>query len=172
MTFVERDGQTARPAVEQKGLSLHLPIWAFRVQYILQWEDVQRESLARQVPLVEWVYVTGFELHNASYFGDPGLIFTERRVRLDPGPPTPLAGCTRGLEEAKAYVETHLLRIIDRRVDVTGLELSCSISAARLWGVPYADGGDVLQDGILGLKIPAAAVDEVAAMRQLLSEAG
>ena len=172
MTFVERDGQTARPAADLKGHTLHLPIWAFRVQSILQWEDAQRESLARQVPLVEWVYVTGFELHNASYFGDPGLIFTERRVRLETGPPAPLAGCTRGLEEAKAYVEPHLLTIIDRRVDVTGLELSCSISEARLWGVPFADGGDVLHDGILGLKIPAAAVDEVAALRQVLSEAG
>jgi hypothetical protein len=89
------------------------------VQYILRWGDPPRESLTRQVPPVEWVYVTGFELH----------------------------------------------------VDVTGLELSCAISDARLWGVPYADGGDELSDGILGLKIPAAAVEEVAAMRQLLLEA-
>lgn len=170
-TFVERDGQTARPGADLKGRSLHLPIWAFRVQYVLQWEDTRRAALARQLPSVEWVYVTGFELHNAFYFGDPGLIFTEKRMRLDPGPPAPLVGCNRSLEEAKAYGEPHLLTIIDRRVDVTGLELSCSISEARLWGVPYADDGDVLYDGILGLKIPAAAVDEVAAIRQLLPEA-
>ena len=169
-TFTERDGHTAQPAVEPKGRTLHLPIWAFQVHYVLQWNDAEREALARLIPKVEWVYVTGFELHNAFYFGDPGLIFTEKRVQLQPGSPSPLLGCTRSLEEAKAYVEPHLLAIIDRRVDVTGLELSCSIGEARLWGVPYSDGGDVLHDDILGLKIPAAAVDEVAAMRLLLAE--
>lgn len=170
-TFVERDGQTALPGAALKGRILHLPLWAFRVQYILQWEDPKRADMARLVPPVEWVYVTGFELHNAFYFGDPGLSFTEKRVRLNPGPPAPLLGCTRSLEEAKAHVEPHLLTIIDRRVDVTGLELSCSIGEVRLWGVPYADDGEVLTDGILGLRVPAAAVDEVAAMRQFLAEA-
>lgn len=169
-TFVEREGRTAVPAVEPTGRILHLPIWAFRVQYVLRWEDPEREALAGGIPPVDWVYVTGFELHNASYFGDPGLIFTEKRVLLEPGTPAPVLGCALGLEAAKAHVETQLLAIIDRRVDVTGLELSCSVGEVRLWGVPYFDGGDALHDGILGLKLPAAAVDEVAAMRIVLAE--
>ena len=169
-TFVEREGRTALPAVELTGRILHLPIWSFRVQYILRWSDPEREALARLIPPVEWVYVTGFELHNASYFGDPGLIFTEKRARLEPGPPAPVLGCALSLEAAKAYVEAHLLTIIDRRVDVTGLELGCSVGEVRLWGAPYFDDGDALHDGILGLKIPAAAVDEVAAMRLVLAE--
>ena len=169
-TFVEREGRTALPALELTGRILHLPIWSFRVQYILRWSDPEREALARLIPPVEWVYVTGFELHNASYFGDPGLIFTEKRVRLEPGPPAPVLGCALSLEAAKAYVEAHLLTIIDRRVDVTGLELGCSVGEVRLWGAPYFDDGDALHDGILGLKIPAAAVDEVAAMRLVLAE--
>ncbi len=163
--FVERQGAGARAALQSDRALLHLPVWAFRVQYATSWEDPEREALARQIPPVEWVYVTGFELHSASYFGDPGLIFTEKRIRLEAGSAASVIGCSRGLEEAKAYVEPHLLTIIDRRVDVTGLELGCAIGGAVLWGVPFFDEGDVLRDGILGWKIPAAAVDEVGAIR-------
>ena len=164
-TFVERRGFIARALAQADRPILHLPVWTFRVNYASHWEDPEREALARQVPRVEWVYVTGFELHNASYFGDPGQIFTQRIVRLEAGAPAPLVGCTRTLEEAKAYVEPHLLMIIDRRVDVTGLELSCAIGEVLLWGVPFFDEGDTLRDAILGLKIPAAAVDELGAIR-------
>lgn len=164
-TFIERRASIARPAVSGEDSILHLPVWAFRVEYACRWEDPARALLARQVPAVEWVYVTGFELHNASYFGDPGMIFTEKRIRLEPASPALVVGCARSLEEAKAYIEPHLLTVIDRRVDVTGLEVSCAIKGVVLWGIPYVDEGEALRDGILGLKVPAAAVDEVSAIR-------
>ncbi len=166
--FVERRGAIARADLQSESPVLHLPVWAFKVRYATSWEDSEREAMARLVPPVEWVYVTGFELHNASYFGDPGQIFTERRIQLNTGSPAVLVGCMRSFEEAKAYVEPHIVRIIDRRVDVTGMELSCTIGEAMLWGVPYFDEGAVLRDGILGLKIPAAAVDELGAIRALV----
>lgn len=166
--FVERQGCIARAALPADRPALCLPLWAFQVQYATSWQDPEREALARQVPPIAWVFVTAFELHNASYLGDPGQIFTERRVQLEAGPSAPLVGCTRSLEEAKAYVEPHILTIIDRRVDVTGMELSCSIGKAVLWGVPFVDEGKTLRDGILGLKIPAAAVDELGAIRSLV----
>ncbi len=165
--FVERRGSVAQAALRPEGAIVYLPLWAFRVSYAMHWEDRERDALARTLPVVEWVYVTAFELHNASYFGDPGQIFTEKRVRLEAGPPTRVVGCTRSLEEAKAYVEPHLLTIIDRRVDVTGLELSSAIGDVLLWGIPYIDEGDNLRDGILGLKIPSAALDEVGTIRAL-----
>ncbi len=165
--FLERQGLIAKAVLPSDQPPLYLPLWAFRVQYATTWEDPEREALARQVPALEWVYVTAFELHNASYFGDPGQIFTEKRMHLEAGPAASLVACTRSLEAAKAYVEPHILAIIDRRVDVTGMELSCAIGEVRLWGVPFFDQGDVLQDGILGLKIPASAVDEAGAIRAL-----
>jgi hypothetical protein len=166
--FVARQGATARAALSSDRPVLHLPLWVFRVQYATSWEEPERQALARQIPPVEWVYVTGFELHNASYFGDPGMIYTEKRLRLEPASPALVVGCTRSLEEAKAYVEPHLLTVIDRRVDVTGLEMSCAIKDVMLWGIPYFDEGDALRDGILGLRAPAAAVDEVGAIRACL----
>jgi len=48
---------------------------------------------------------------------------------------------------------------------VTGLELACTIGEAVLWGIPYCDEGEALPDGILGLRIPAAAVDEIGSFR-------
>ena len=166
--FVGRQGATARSALSSDRSVLHLPLWAFRVQYATSWKDPERQALARQIPPVEWVYVTASELHNASYFGDPGMIYTEKRVRLEPASPALVMGCTRSLEEAKAYVQPHLMTVIDRRVDVTGLEISCAIQDVMLWAIPYFDEGEVLRDGILGLKVPAAAVDEVGAIRAYL----
>ena len=166
--FVERRGSIARALLPSDRSPLYLPLWAFRVQYATSWEDPEREALGRQVPVIEWVYVTAFELHNASYFGDPGQIFTEKRVSLEAGPAGLVVGGTRSLEEAKAYVEPHILTVIDRRVDVTGMELSCAIGDAMLWGVPFLDEGALLRDGILGVKIPPAAVDELGAIRALV----
>jgi hypothetical protein len=168
--FVERQGSIARAVLPSDRPPLYLPLWAFGVHYATSWEDPEREALARQVPVLEWVYVTAFELHNASYFGDPGQIFTEKRVHLEagPAPAASMVACTRSLEGAKAYVEPHILTVIDRRVDVTGMEMSCVIGEAMLWGVPFLDEGDVLRDGILGVKIPPAAVDELAAIRALV----
>jgi len=168
--FVERLGSIARAALPSGYPVIHLPLWAFRVQYAMAWEDAEREARARQIPALEWVYVIAFELHNASYFGDPGQIFTERRVSLEAGSAASMVACTRSLEDAKAYVEPHILTVIDRRVDVTGMELSCAIGETRLWGVPFLDQGNMLQDGIFGLKIPAAAVDELGAVRALVEQ--
>lgn len=169
-TFVGRQGEKARAALPSRGATLYLPMWVFRVSSVSQWEDPDRAALPRHVPRIDWVYVTGFTLHNAFYFGDPGLIFTQKQVALEAEASTHpgglVLGCTRSLEEAKAYVQPHVLTIIDRRVDVTGLELSCSIDDAALWGIPFFDGGDMLWDGILGLKIPTAALDEMGAIRE------
>jgi len=170
--FVARQGATARATLSSDRPVLHLPLWAFHVQYATSWNNPERQTLARQIPPVEWVFVTGFELHNASYFGDPGMIYTEKRVRLEPATPALVVGCARSLEEAKAYVEPHLMAVIDRRVDVTGLEMSCTIQEVLLWGIPYFDEGETLRDGILGLKVPAAAVDEVGAIRACLGTTG
>ena len=128
----------------------------------------RRDQVAAAAPAwtaPEWVYVTAFALSNGFYFGDPGLIFTQKRVVLTPGDPAPVFGGTRGLEDAKVFVEPHLLSLLDRRQDVTGVELSCIIDEAVLWAIPYADDGIKLSDGILGLTLPGAALDEIGALR-------
>lgn len=167
--FVERPCHLAAASSGRAGAVLYLPVWAFRVRSTCRWKNPEREALARHIPPVERVYVTGFRLHNAFYFGDPGLIFTEKRVILEPIPEVPsgmtVAGCGRDLEEAKAYVEPHLLTIIDRRVDVTDMQMECVISDPVLWGVPFVDGGADLRDGVIDFRIPAAAVEAIEEVR-------
>ena len=165
--LLERRGSTARAVLELPGTCRHLPIWAVRVQTVSTWEDPEREASARHLPQADWVYVTAFDLHNPSYFGDPGLVFTQKQVKFESAATLPALGCTRSLEEAKAFVEPHLLTIIDRRVDVTGLTLSAVVEDVVLWGIPFADQGAILQDCIVGLKYPAAALNDVGALRAL-----
>jgi len=162
--FVGRRVQAARPLLPTATPRGHLPLWAFRVR--ADWSSPGQEAAAATAwTAPEWVYVTAFALSNGFYFGDPGLIFTQRRVALSQGDPVRVVGGTRGLEEAKAFVEPHLLSILDRREDITGLELSCVIDEAVLWAIPYTDDGIALTDGILGLKLPGAALDEIGALR-------
>lgn len=163
--LIERGGRTAKAMLDLPGIRRHLPVWGMRVGVVSQWDDPEREASARRIPPAEWVYVTAFDLHNPSYFGDPGLIFTQKQVRFEAVAAAPAMGCTRSLEEAKAFVEPHLLGIIDRRVDVTGLTISAVVRDVVLWGVPFADQGETLQDCIVGLKYPAAALNDVGALR-------
>ena len=162
--FVVRRLQVARP-LQGNGIPRgHLPMWGFRVR--ADWSRLNEEGPAATAwTAPEWVYVTAFALSNGFYFGDPGLIFTQKRVVLSQGDPAPVIGGTRGLEEAKAFVEPHLLGILDRREDVTGVQLSCVIDEAVLWAIPYSDDGITLSDGILSLKLPGAALDEIGALR-------
>jgi hypothetical protein len=162
--FVARKVEAARPIVASAAPHTHLPLWGFRLR--AHWSFPGQEAAAAIAwTAPEWVYVTAFALSNGFYFGDPGLIFTQRRLVLAPGDPAPIVGGTRGLEEAKVFVEPHLLSLLDRREDVTGVELSCVIDEAVLWAIPYADDGITLSDGILGLKLPGAALDEIGALR-------
>ncbi len=166
--FLERVGSVARAVQPAAGSPFHLPVWAFRVEVVWQWQDPERAATAHHIAVFDWVYVTGFALHNAFYFGDPGVIFTQKRVALEAAETAPILGCTRGLEEARAYIEPHLLTIMDRRVDVTGLKIASTIGEAVLWGIPFFDEGESLLDGIVGLRIPAAAVDEIGSFRAWL----
>jgi hypothetical protein len=139
-------------------------VWGFRVQ--ADWSRPNEAGpVATSWTAPEWVYVTAFALSNGFYFGDPGFIFTQKRVVLSQDDPAPVIGGTRGLEEAKVFVEPHLMAILDRREDVTGVELRCVIDDAVLWAIPYSDDGITLSDGILGLKLPGAALDEIGALR-------
>jgi hypothetical protein len=166
--YVERAGATARPSGAEVRPTLHLPLWAFRVQVKAAWADPEREAEASLIAPVPWVYVTAFSLHNPFYFGDPGLIFTERRVALTAGEPAPVAGGVRGLDAASAFVESHVLTILDRRVDVTGVDLACTIEEARVWAVPFVEKGGVVEDAILGLRFPAPALNDLTALTALL----
>jgi hypothetical protein len=162
--FVPRLVRAARPTVPSRGRLLYLPLWAFRVR--ASWarmDSTKPAATAWRAP--EQVYVTAFTLCNGFYFGDPGLIFTQKQLALAAAEAAPLIGATRSLEEAKAFVEPHILSLLDRRTDVTGLELSCAIDDAVLWAVPYFDDGLTLVDGMLGLKLPGAALDEIGVLR-------
>ena len=159
-----RHCQAARPVLRGSGRLCYLPMWAFRVRARWAWLDSTVKVLQAWQP-PDWVYVTAFAISNASYFGDPGLIFTQKHVELEAAGHAPLIGGTRSLVEAEAFVEFHILSLLDRRADVTGVELRWEIYDAVLWGIPYYDDGLTLLDGILGLKMPGAALEEVAALR-------
>ena len=103
--FVARRVQTARPLHENAAPRGHLSLWGFRVRAHWSWPD-QEAAAATAWTAPEWVYVTAFALSNGFYFGDPGLIFTQRRVALSQGDPAPVVGGTRGLATIGPFPES------------------------------------------------------------------
>ena len=164
--FVARQGSLAA-APGCTGRQLYLPVWGFEVRTAVRWADSASAERVRGLPPLERVYVTGFSLAHAAYFGDPGLLFTQRGVRLEPegGRGRWVAGCVRSWEDAQAYIEPHLLSILDRRADVTGATLEVKVVSGILWGVPFVDEGERVRDGILGLTYPAAALMDLEVIR-------
>jgi hypothetical protein len=166
--FVPRPGAIAAALDASRRPALHLPLWEFEVTIDCAWPDPTRKAEASLIPPIDRVYVTAFSAHNPAYFGDLGVIFTEKRVQLRPAEAPPrLAGCVRGLEAAAAFVEPHVLTILDRRVDVTGLRLTCIMKEARIWGVPFFETGQTLEDGVTGFRLPPVAIDDLTALRAL-----
>jgi len=165
-TFQARKGALAQAMIASGGDPIHLPVWAFRVRTTLTWQDAAKAERARELPPIAWVYVTAFQVHNPSYFGDAGKLLTARQPDFRPADTGLPLGCARGMDDATRFVDAHLLGLIDRHVDVTGLTLRTAITETVLWGIPYFDEGAVVRDGIFGETIPAAVVEALPDIRK------
>jgi len=163
--FAPRRGVVAQATGGSSEAMIHLPVWAFRVRSAMAWADPGKAERAQALPPIPWVYVAGFRVHNASYFADAGQVFTGRQPALTPADGGVVMGCTRGMADAAVFVEAHLLAVIDRHVDVTGLTLQVEVAEAVLWGIPYVDEGTLMRDGIVGETLPAAVIEALPEIR-------
>jgi hypothetical protein len=150
---------------------IHLPFWELKVQAQATPGNKPQEVACRLLPQYGNIWIAAFTLVRASYFGDVGLAFTEKLIRLEPLPDFParlaVAGCTREIEEAVRYAELFITLILDKRADVTGMKISLAVQGARLWAIPFADQGNQIQDLIIGSILPAFAVDDLEHIRKL-----
>ncbi len=170
--FAPRRGAVAQATAASSGTLIHLPVWAFRVHSTMTWGDPSKTERGRALPAIPWVYVAGFRVHNASYFADAGQLFTARQPALTPADAGVVIGCSRGMADAALFVEAHLLAVIDRHVDVTGLSLEVEVAEAVLWGIPYFDEGTMVRDGIIEEAIPAAVIEALPDIRMSRSHHG
>jgi len=122
------------PVVTGTDLAIvRLPLWRL---------DVEVSATGREDGLTPVVWVSAFHQSRVLFFGDPGMDLTEQAIDLldveDLPEGTRLVGVTSGPSEASEYARLMVTHILDRRADVTGMEISVAVREAQLWGVPFA----------------------------------
>lgn len=171
----ERPLLFAKPEIEYPRVPvIYLPFYRFKVEFVAESQDERQMRAAEKYSDLDTIWVMGFNLIRATYFGDLGLIYTETRAQVREEQDTygrtdqfRIAGCARTVEEAKIYTKLYLLLMIDKRKDITGMELSPLIHETSLWGIPFYDFVDKLVDGIKGRDIPVFALDDIEALREI-----
>jgi len=155
------------PALSKDSMKPHfyLPFWQFAVRGTGTAVNKKQNMAVKKLEEIRSVWVAGFTAHKATYFGDLGLIFTQRAVELTPSYEKPhgafIAGCTRGEEEAKVYVDLYTSLMADKRADITGMEIKVDITGSVLWAVPFILNADKLVDLVMGNELPSFAVDDL-----------
>jgi hypothetical protein len=166
----------ARPVIEYPRVPVvFLPFYRFRVEFVADSDDRRQILAAERYKDLDTIWVMGFNLIRPSYFGDLGLLYTEARVQVEKEDDTygktdrfRVAGCARTVDEAKIYTKLFILLMIDKREDITGMELSPLIHETSLWAIPFYDFQDKLLDAIMGREFPVFAIDDIEALRASL----
>ncbi len=152
--------------------SFYLPFWEIKIKVDAVAASRQQQVALKKLEDLDTAWVTGFSVIRASYYGDLGLLYTEKRIRLEPGPRPARAfitGCSRTVLDVTKYVELLVTLILDKRADVTGMELDIKTTGAKLWGVPFLDRGDKVADLVTGAELPVFAIDDLEDVKRVYS---
>lgn len=150
---------------------LYLPFWELGINAIATATNKNQARVADIISGIKSAWVSGFTMLRASYFGDLGLLYTERFVNLSPAENVPhqarVAGCTRSIEDALRYARLFITLMADKKADVTGMEFDIKTTDARLWAIPFGDMGDKVLDFVTNKAIPVFAVDDISDIRRI-----
>ncbi|MFO8058630.1 MAG: hypothetical protein R6V10_15195 [bacterium] len=143
---------------------LYLPMWKMKVDVKADPQNKFQKASLRILEDLDHVWATGFSIIRPSYYADPGLAYTEQKVdpeAYDGIPPRAfVAGCTRGTEEADRYAELYVTLMLDKRADVTGMEINVTPLSYSLWAMPFTEREGKVRDMFAGLEIPVFALDD------------
>ncbi len=146
--------------------AFHLPVWEVRIVGTGTPTSTSQEVALRWLSRKRSVWVPGYSAFRQSYYGDIGLLYTEKDIQLDPlSRPPPgafLAGCAKTVPEVIRYVELMVTLMVDRRSDVTGMELSIETRDARIWGIPFIEHEDKAVELVTGKDVPSFSIDDMA----------
>lgn len=154
---------------------LWLPIWVFKASAKASTPPGCANQVNRILSAHQWIWVMSFRGFRSSYFGDPGLLYTSRAIEPNLSPPQQgclPVGCSIRESEAKEYIAPFLLSLIDRSVDVAGIEVFPEISESRLVSVPFIDEDDKIKDIILDYKWPIIFLEDIVPLRSISKRIG
>lgn len=152
-------------------MPLYLPMWKLQVEVNADPQNKFQKASLRVLDDIKAVWVTGFSIIRPSYYADPGLAYTQQGVNPEPYDGIPqrafVAGCTRGVEEADRYANLFITLMLDKKADVTGMEINVTPTSYSLWAMPFMERGDKIHDMLAGLEIPVFALDDYLDIRRI-----
>jgi len=157
---------------EKFRLRFYLPFYLYRLSAGCGQSPISAR-VAELLSRMDKVYVAGYRMTRESYFGEMALIYTEAGVILEDdknlgdSDRARIGAGTRARDETQPYLRYYPLLIIDKRQDVTDMELCFETAFDKIWAVPFFDLGDQIQEGILGRTFPAIALDTIADFRKV-----
>jgi len=163
----------AKKIPSQYQMLFYLPFYFYQVVLEMTLDREVSDTVARIIKDLNYIYVAGFQLLRENYFGDLGLIYTESRLALEEDKERNsqawqrIGSATRGLDDVEPYLKHYPLLIVDKRQDITGMELRVRKSFDRIWAVPFFDLGKQIQDGILGRTFSSYALDTIDEFRKI-----
>jgi hypothetical protein len=147
------------------GLLFYLPFWNFQIQVAVLRPGEPNRPLGVDLAEIDTVWVAAYLMYRPEYHGDPGLILTDHRVRVQEATSRPegliVAGITRGFDEALGCGKMFVTSMIDRADDVTGMEITIKVQSARLWALPFLDQGEQVVDLTTNVKVPRHAIGDL-----------
>ena len=144
---------------------IFLPFWHFDAAIDLRSQDPKKMRELAAAPRIDRIWVAAFAMRNATVFGDPGFILTQRQTDWRPRPDGHLAGADLSEKGAEAIARYFALSMIDKRVDITGVDAGITLTDPHLVGVPFEDAGEKLMDGLAGNSFDHRLVSDIAAIR-------
>ncbi len=161
------------PEVEQapSRTPLYMPMWRMKVDVDAVPANKFQEASLRILDDIKAVWVTGFSIIRPSYYADPGLAYTQQQIDPPPYDGIPsrafVAGCTRGTDEADRYANLFITLMLDKRADVTGMEIKVTPESYSLWAMPFSEDGNKVLDMFAGLEIPVFALDDYLDLKRI-----
>lgn len=162
----------AKKLPPQYQMLFYLPFYYYQVSFNLSAPKQISPRVNLLLQELRYIYVPAYQLLRESYFGDLGLIYTEAGIKLEEETQLfrpdaqKIGSATRCPSDAKPYLNYYPLLIIDKKQDITGMELKVNSSLDRIWAIPFFDLGKEIQEGILGKTFPLYALETIDEFRR------
>jgi hypothetical protein len=119
---------------------IYLPYWRLKCEIEAVPVNSDQEDVVLALKDLDTVWVGAFAMSRTNLHGDPGLELTQKKALVESESKTPsleVVGATKSPGEATKYAQLFVTMMIDKRADVTGMEIEVKVSQAALWAMPH-----------------------------------
>jgi hypothetical protein len=149
---------------------LYFPFWKLSVDVVTKAAHEKQENMMGGLGQIHILWITGFSMRRPDFHGDLGMLMSEKQIdipRADQPPPgVVVTGISRDPAEAVRYGEIFVTAMLDKRTDVTGMDIRVKVNNIALWALPFEDQGDTVIDLTTNTRLPSNAIDDLAEIRK------